>query len=43
MTLDQNLETRKATLKIPDRKERKHREMWGEKICHAKEAAVDEL
>ncbi|MCJ1419503.1 hypothetical protein MMC32_005858 [Xylographa parallela] len=29
MTLDQNLETRKATLKIPDRKERKHREMWG--------------
>ncbi|MCJ1380122.1 hypothetical protein MMC17_003225 [Xylographa soralifera] len=29
MTLDQNLETRKAVLKIPDRKERKQREMWG--------------
>jgi len=29
MTLDQNLDTRKAMLKIPDRKERKQREMWG--------------
>ncbi|MCJ1386409.1 hypothetical protein MMC17_009535 [Xylographa soralifera] len=28
-TFDQNLKTRKAVLRIPDRKERKHREMWG--------------
>ncbi|MCJ1478417.1 hypothetical protein MMC13_007097 [Lambiella insularis] len=29
MDLDQNLDTRKATLSIPNRAERKHREMWG--------------
>lgn len=31
MTLTQNEQTRKATLKIEDRQERKQREMWGKK------------
>ncbi|MCJ1412109.1 hypothetical protein MMC19_006201 [Ptychographa xylographoides] len=29
MSLDHDEETKKATLQIPDRAERKHREMWG--------------
>ena len=30
MSFEQDPETRKATLKIPDKTERKHREMWGQ-------------
>lgn len=30
MSLKHDTEAKKATLHIPDRTERKHREMWGE-------------
>ena len=43
MSLDQKLATRKAMLKIPNRKERKQREMWGKKRLLWREEVTDKI
>ena len=39
MNLQQDAETRKATLSIPDKEERKQREMWGALAVAASKAS----